>query len=71
MLVYLAMSAATSADVVGICKSPGVEVDDEELTVAPAIKAPEAGALVTRVIADVDVLCAESFCCTAGYTNTR
>lgn len=62
MLVYLAMSAATSADVVGIWKSPGVEVVDEELTVAPGMTAPATGVLVTKVTADEDVLCGESFC---------
>lgn len=61
LVVYLAMSAATSADVVGIWKSPAVEVDDEEVTAGPAMTVPDAGVLVTRVTADEDVLCGESF----------
>lgn len=58
LLVYLAMSAATSAEVVGICRSPAIaDVDDEEeLTVAPVIMAADTGALVTSVTADVEVL---------------
>lgn len=62
------MSAATSAEVVGICRSPPMEDDEdeeEELTVTPAIMAVDTGVLVTRVTAEVDVLCGESFCCTA------
>lgn len=68
MLVYFAMSAATSAEVVGICRSPAMEDDEdeeEELTVTPAIMAADTGVLVTSVTAEVDVLCGESFCCTA------
>lgn len=73
LLVYLAMSAATSADVVGIWKSPVVEVDDEEeeLTVAPAITVADTGVLVTRVTAEVEVVFGVSFCCTAGFKNTN
>lgn len=65
------MSAATSADVVGIWKSPVVEVDDEEeeLTVAPAIMVADTGVLVTKVTAEVEVVCGESFCCTAGFKH--
>lgn len=62
------MSAATSADVVGICRSPVMddeEDEEEELTVTPAIMAADTGVLVTSVTAEVDVLCGESFCCTA------
>lgn len=76
LLVYLAMSAATSADVVGIWKSPVVEVDDEEeeLTVAPVIMVADTGVLVTRVTAEVEVVvvvCGVSFCCTAGFKHTH
>lgn len=73
MLVYLAMSAATSAEVVGICRSPAMEEDEdeeEELTVTPAIMAADTGVLVTRVTAEVEVLCGESFCCTATRNKT-
>lgn len=59
------MSAATSADVVGICRSPAKDDEDEELTVTPAMMAADTGVLVTRVTAEVEVLCGESFCCTA------
>lgn len=65
------MSAATSAEVVGICRSPAMEDDaeeeeeEEELTVTPAIMAADTGVLVTRVTAEVEVLCGESFCWTA------
>jgi len=73
LLVYLAMSAATSADVVGIWKSPVVEDDDEEeeLTVAPAITVADTGVLVTRVTEEVEVVCGVSFCCTAGFKHTK
>lgn len=62
------MSAATSAEVVGICSSPAIDDDedeDEALTVTPAIMAADTGAPVTRVTPEVEVLCGESFCCTA------
>lgn len=68
--MYFAISAATSAEVVGICRSPVMEEEEdddeeEELTVTPAIMAADTGVLVTRVTAEVEVLCGESFCCTA------
>lgn len=53
------MSAATSAEVVGICRSPAMEDDEdeeEELTVTPAIMAADTGVLVTRVTAEVEAL---------------
>ncbi len=66
--MYFAISAATSADVVGIWKSPAVDVDEEEeeLTVGPAIMGADTGVLVTSVTVEVEVVCGESFCCTAG-----
>lgn len=60
------MSAATSAEAVGIYRS--VATDDEEAAVPRldvAIMATEAGVLVTRVMADVFVVSGVSFCCTA------
>lgn len=62
LLVYFAISAATSADVVGIWKSPVVDVDDEE----EELMETDTGVLVTSVTAEVEVVCGESFCCTAG-----
>ncbi len=68
LLVYFAISAATSADVVGIWKSPAVDVDDkeEEMMLGPAVMGADTGVLVTSVTVDVEVVCVESFCCTAG-----
>lgn len=60
------MSAATSADAVGIYKS--VAIGEGEVTVprlVAAIIALEAGVEDTRVTADVDVLSGGSFCWTA------
>lgn len=53
LFVYLAMSAATSAEAVGIYTS----VSTGEVVAT--------GLLDTRVTADVDVLSGASFCCTA------
>lgn len=63
LLVYLAMSAATSAEAVGICRS--VAPGEDEATVPrldAAITAAGAGVLDTRVTADVEVLSGLSFC---------
>ena len=64
------MSDATSAEVVGIWKSPVTGEEDEEVGVpdpGTAIIATEAGLLVTRVTAEVDVLSGLSFCWTATH----
>lgn len=53
LFVYLAMSAATSAEAVGIYTS--VSAGEDVAT----------GLLDTKVTADVDVLSGVSFCCTA------
>lgn len=71
LFVYLAMSAATSAEAVGIYRS--VATDDDAVAVPKldaAIMATEAGLLDTRVTVDVDVLSGVSFCCTARMENT-
>lgn len=65
------MSAATSADAVGIWKSPAMEVEGPLPTPGAAIMATEAGILVTRVTADVDVLSGGSFCWTATVNNNN
>lgn len=65
------MSAATSADAVGIWKSPAMEDGVEGPLPNPgaAIMATEGGVLVTRVTDDVDVLSGGSFCWTARVNN--
>ena len=63
LFVYLAMSAATSAEAVGMYKS--VATGDAVAAVPKldaATMATEAGLLDTRVTADVDVLSGVSFC---------
>lgn len=62
MLVYLAMSAATSAEAVGICRSPAMG-EEEKAVPEPetAIMATEAGLLVTRVTAEVEMPSGVSF----------
>lgn len=55
LLVYFAMSAATSAEVVAIWKSVLTDVEGV-LTVTGVVVMETAGVLVTRVIEDVDVL---------------
>lgn len=57
MVVYLAMSAATSAEAVGIYRS----VVGEAEAAVPRLDAAEAGVLDTKVTVDVDVL-GVSFC---------
>lgn len=63
LFVYLAMSAATSAEAVGIYRSVSA---GEDVAAVPkldaAIMATEAGLPDTRVTADVDVLSGVSFC---------
>lgn len=64
------MSAATSAEAVGIYRS--VSVGEDVATVPKldaATIATEAGLLDTSVTADVDVLSGASFCCTARITK--
>ena len=55
LLVYLAISAATSAEAIGICTSPGIE-EEEHAVLDTAAIAAEAVLLVTRVTADEDEL---------------
>lgn len=59
MLVYLAMSAATSAEVVAIWKSPE---DDGVLTVKGVAMMGTAGVVVTKVTDVVGVVWGTSFC---------
>lgn len=63
LFVYLAMSAATSAEAVGIYRSVAT---GEGAAAVPkldaAIMATEAGLLETSVTAEVDVLSRVSFC---------
>jgi len=59
------MSAATSAEAMGICTSPGMEEDedDEQAVLEAAIMAAEAMLLVTRATADdAEALKGVSFC---------
>lgn len=66
LLVYLAMSAATSAEAVGIYTSAAAGEEDAAVPkLDGAIMATDAGLVDTRVTADVDVLSGVSFCCTA------
>lgn len=64
------MSAATSAEAVGIYRSVSV---GEDVATVPKLDAAtivtEAGLLDTSVTADVDVLSGASFCCTARITK--
>lgn len=63
LLVYLAMSAATSAEAVGIYRSVATGEDEAAVPkLDAATMATEAGLLDTRVTADVDVLSGVSFC---------
>lgn len=65
LLVYLAISAATSADAVAIGKS--VLIEEESVLADPELVTIEIGwVLVTKVIVDVEVLWVISFCCTAA-----
>lgn len=64
------MSAATSAEAVGIYRS--VSTGEDETAVPKldaATTATEAGLLETRVTADVEVPSGVSFCCTARITK--
>lgn len=62
LLVYLAMSAATSAEAVGIYRSVSTGEDEAAVPKLDAAIMAEAGLLDTRVTADVDVLSGVSFC---------
>ena len=56
------MSAATSAEAMGICTSPGIEVEEQAMLDTAAMAA-EAVLLVTRVTADdAELLNGVSFC---------
>lgn len=64
LLVYLAISAATSAEAVAIGRS--VLREEESVLADPELVTMEIGwVLVTKVMVDVEVLCVISFCCTA------
>lgn len=64
LLVYLAISAATSAEAVAIGKS--VLTEEESVFADPELVTIEIGwVLVTKVMVDVEVLWVISFCCTA------
>lgn len=64
LLVYLAISAATSAEAVAIGKS--VLTEEESVLADPELVTIEIGwVLVTKVMVDVEVLWVISFCCTA------
>ncbi len=63
LFVYLAISAATSAEAVGIYRSAATGGDEAAVPkLDAAIMATEAGLVDTRVTADVDVLSGVSFC---------
>lgn len=78
MLVYLAMSAATSAEAVGMCRSVATTAGDEdaeELLREPpgvaAAMATDMGEVVTRVTEDVETLWGDSFCWTAATNKNH
>lgn len=65
LLVYLAMSAATSAEAVAMGRSALTE-DARVLVVPELVTRGDDWVLVTRVMVEVDGLCVISFCWTAG-----
>ena len=65
LLVYLAMSAATSAEAVAMGRSALTE-DASVLVVPELVTRGDDWVLVTRVMVEVDGLCVISFCWTAG-----
>ena len=65
LLVYLAMSAATSAEAVAMGRSALTE-DARVLMVPELVTRGDDWVLVTRVMVEVDGLCVISFCWTAG-----
>lgn len=77
LLVYLAMSAATSAEAVGMCRSVATTAGDEDaeelLKEPPGVAvamATDMGEVVTRVTEEVETLWGDSFCWTAATNQT-